>query len=356
MEEKLAKHYTAFETILEKAKSDFDLKWTKKMVPNAAFKDFVLKKTLGTGSFGRVVLAEHDKTKTPYAIKIMEKAHIVKMKQVAHTISEIKVLDCVKFEFIVGLEFYFKDNVYIFLVMRFFNGGEMFSHLRTLKKFDEPLSKFYASQVIMAFEYLHYLGLIYRDLKPENILIDHVGYIKMTDLGFCKKIDSSRTYTLCGTPEYLAPEIILSQGYSKSVDWWALGVLIFEMCAGYPPFFARDPMRVYEKIVSGRFSCPSHFTRSLRGLLGKILQVDRSKRFGNLKDGTKDIKGHDWFKEVDWDSILNRKFKPSYVPRISDPIDTSNFDSYEEEKLRVAPKEEYPNEFKDIVVQTSLPT
>lgn len=172
----------------------------------------------------------------------------------------------------------------------------------------------------------------------------------MTDLGFCKKINDSRTYTLCGMPEYLAPEVILGKEYSFSVDWWAIGVLIYEMSAGYPPFFARNPMSIYEKIVTGKYSCPSYFSKSLKDLLPHILQTDRSKRYSVLKNGTKDIKDHEWFRTLDWEAVLARKTKPSFVPHVSGGDDTTNFDFCEEEDLRVASKAEFAEEFKTIEV------
>lgn len=199
--DKLTKHFISYEQYLKRAKREFEVRLNENLRSNVSLDDFDLMKVLGTGSFGRVVLCQHRGTETLYAVKVMEKANIVKTKQLQHTISEIRFLDAIKNPFIVNMDYYFKNNVYVFLVMPFVNGGEMFYHLRKKKKFDEALCKFYAAQVILAFEYLHYLGMVYRDLKPENILIDNKGYLKITDLGFCKKIDDHRTYTLCG--EYL---------------------------------------------------------------------------------------------------------------------------------------------------------
>uniref|UniRef100_A0AAA9TLD6 cAMP-dependent protein kinase n=1 Tax=Bos taurus TaxID=9913 RepID=A0AAA9TLD6_BOVIN len=296
---------------LAKAKEDFLKKWENPAPNNAGLEDFERKKTLGTGSFGRVMLVKHKATEQYYAMKILDKQ---------------------------------KDNSNLYMVMEYVPGGEMFSHLRRIGRFSEPHARFYAAQIVLTFEYLHSLDLIYRDLKPENLLIDHQGYIQVTDFGFAKRV-KGRTWTLCGTPEYLAPEIILSKGYNKAVDWWALGVLIYEMAAGYPPFFADQPIQIYEKIVSGKVRFPSHFSSDLKDLLRNLLQVDLTKRFGNLKNGVSDIKTHKWFATTDWIAIYQRKVEAPFIPKFRGSGDTSNFDDYEEEDIRVSVTEKCGKEF-----------
>lgn len=192
------------------------------------------------------------------------------------------------------------------------------------------------------FEYLHSKHIIYRDLKPENLLIANSGYLRLTDFGFAKYCEG-RTYTLCGTPEYLAPEILLNKGHGKAVDWWCLGILTYEMIAGIDPFNDEDPMTIYQKILKGKVKFPRDFDKSAKSLVKHLLVADVTKRYGCLKSGVGDIKGHRWFKGFDWVSLASESMDPPYKPQVADPGDTSNFSEYPdspEEPPKVSPDED----------------
>jgi len=288
---------------------------------------FELLDTLGTGSFGRVRLVKFLQDGNFYALKILKKSEVIYLKQVEHVKTEKKLLEEISHPFIVNLLGAYQDDKTLYLMMEYIIGGEFFSHLRKAGRFPNDTSRFYAGQITLTFEYLHSLMILYRDLKPENLLLDRDGNCKVTDFGFAKKVEY-RTWTLCGTPEYLAPEIILSKGHGKAVDWWALGILMYEMLAGYPPFYDEDPLGIYQKILEGKIKFPWHFDRHSKDLIKKLLTADLTKRLGNLKGGAEDIKKHKWFAEIDWQDMLDKKMTPPIKPDVEDDKDTRNFEKY----------------------------
>ncbi|KAI8381078.1 kinase-like domain-containing protein [Radiomyces spectabilis] len=291
--------------------------------------DFILKETLGTGSFGRVHLAQSKFNKKHYAIKALDKYDVVRLRQVEHTNNEPTILKEISHPFLVNLWDAFQDDTHLFMVMDYVPGGELFRILRKQKKFSESVAKFYAAEVILALEYLHSQNIIYRDLKPENILLDGKGHVKLTDFGFAKRVDDV-TWTVCGTPDYLAPEIIRSKGYSKAVDWWSLGVLIYEMLVGAPPFVDKNPVALYEKILDCRVTWTDDISPVAKDLLMGLLTPDLTRRYGNLEHGTRDIKDHPWFADIDFHQVLRRKTKPPHTPDIKDDGDTACFQRYKE--------------------------
>ncbi|ORE22269.1 kinase-like protein [Rhizopus microsporus] len=301
----------------------------RKNKPQLKLDDFKLSRTLGTGSFGRVHLAQSKHNDRYYAIKVLKKSEVVRLKQVEHTNNEKHILETTANPFMVNLWGTFQDDIYLYMVMDYVPGGELFSILRKNKRFPDHVARFYAAEVVLVIEYLHSKKIIYRDLKPENVLIDVNGHIKITDFGFAKYV-SDITWTLCGTPDYLAPEVIQSKGYGPAVDWWSLGILIFEMLAGYPPFYDDDYLKLYEKIIQGRIKWPAYFDPHARDLLKRLLTGDLSRRFGNLKAGAQDIKDHRWFSEIDFVKLANKQVKPPYVPNIKGEGDCSHFDKYPE--------------------------
>lgn len=246
--------------------------------------DFELLKALGEGSFGKVYMAR-EKSKQQYmAFKQLKKMEIIKSKQVDHVKNEVFILNSLDHPFLVKMYGMTQDPRYLYIAMEFVCGGELFTYLRKVVRFPKHLAGLYTMMVTMMFEYLHSKNVIYRDLKPENILIDNQGYLKLTDFGFAKIVET-RTYTLCGTPEYIAPEIILNKGHSKGVDWWTLGVFLYEMLAGIDPFNDSDPMQIYQNIIRLNLKFPRNFDKDARSLVKHLLVTDLSKRYGNLKNG-----------------------------------------------------------------------
>lgn len=300
--------------------------------------------TLGTGTFGRVRLVRYKSNGKVYALKIIKKYSTIRMKQTEHILAEKEIMAAVEHCFLVNCVGYFQDPTCLYLVMEYVPGGEFFTHLRSAGRFPTKTAKIYGAEVIIALGYLHSQKIAYRDLKPENLLIDEMGHLKVTDFGFAKRIEY-KTWTLCGTPEYLAPEIILSAGHNTGVDWWAIGILIYELLAGYPPFYADDPLGIYQKILDGKVKFPNHVEKPAKDLIKKLLQKDTTKRLGMLKNGVNDIKSHKWFNGLNWDDLearegLYQKGPISIAVKRDD--DTSHFDEFPDSFTE--PKEIKPEE------------
>lgn len=282
--------------------------------------------TIGTGTFGRVVLCQHKRTSDVCALKVMKITDVLRLKQLQHVHNEKSVLLAVNHPFIVKLYWAKMDSRFLYMSLEYVPGGELFAHLRNAGRFTNVVASFYACEVVSVLDYLHSQSIVYRDLKPENLLLDATGHVKFTDFGFAKSL-VDRTWTLCGTPEYLAPEVIQSKGHNMAVDWWALGILIYEMLVGYPPFYDEKPFGIYEKILGGKIEWPRHVDPVAKDLIKRLLVHDRTRRLGSMKNGAEDVKGHRWFKGVQWEDVGKRKLKPPIVPAVSSERDASNYDA-----------------------------
>ncbi|RUS13819.1 kinase-like domain-containing protein [Endogone sp. FLAS-F59071] len=287
---------------------------------------FDLLKVIGKGSFGKVYQVRKKDTNRIYAMKVIRKAHIISRSEVTHTLAERTVLAQINNPFIVPLKFSFQSPDKLYLVLAFINGGELFHHLQVEGRFDEERARFYTAELLCALECLHGFNVVYRDLKPENILIDYNGHIALCDFGLCKlnMTEAETTNTFCGTPEYLAPELLLGQGYTKSVDWWTLGVLLYEMLTGLPPFYDENTNEMYRKILQDDLRFPEEVGESARSLLQGLLTRDPNERLGNF--GTQHIKNHPFFTDIDWRRLMQKKVQPPFKPSVESAFDTSNFD------------------------------
>ncbi|XP_017891339.1 cGMP-dependent protein kinase, isozyme 2 forms cD4/T1/T3A/T3B-like isoform X1 [Ceratina calcarata] len=288
--------------------------------------------TLGVGGFGRVELVQiaGDGSRS-FALKQMKKAQIVETRQQQHIMSEKRIMGEADCDFVVKLFKTFKDRKYLYMLMEACLGGELWTVLRDKGHFDDGTTRFYTACVVEAFDYLHSRNIIYRDLKPENLLLDGQGYVKLVDFGFAKRLDHGRkTWTFCGTPEYVAPEVILNKGHDISADYWSLGVLMFELLTGTPPFTGGDPMKTYNIILKGidAIEFPRSITRNATALIKKLCRDNPAERLGYQKGGISEIQKHKWFDGFNWEGLRARTLEPPIMPRVQNAADTTNFDEY----------------------------
>jgi serine/threonine protein kinase len=295
----------------------------KKMV---VLEDFDILKVIGRGSFGKVLQVRKKDNKKIYAMKVLNKKSIIEKAEVDHTKAEQSILQKLCHPFLVNLNYSFQTPDKLYFIMDYINGGELFFHLQNDKKFPEERVRFYAAEIACGLEYLHSCGVLYRDLKPENILLTSDGHICMTDFGISKEglhSDDARTATFCGTPEYLAPEVLEGTGYGKGVDWWSFGTLVFEMLTGLPPFYAQDVQQMYAKIISAKLVVPPSVSPDAKSLIEELLVRQPEKR---LSDPAK-IKAHPFFKGIDWDLLVKKEMTPPFIPPVKNAEDTSQIDT-----------------------------
>ncbi|ADV25661.1 AGC/AKT protein kinase [Cryptococcus gattii Ru294] len=293
--------------------------------------DFEFLKLIGRGTFGRVFQVRKKDTRRIYAMKVLSKKEIVAKKEVAHTIGERKILQCsLECPFLVGLKFSFQTDTELYFVTDYKCGGELFWHLQKEGRFSEDRARFYIAELVLALEHLHKYNIVYRDLKPENILLDATGHVALCDFGLSKPdlTDDKLTNTFCGTTDrYLAPEVLLDEkGYGKHVDFWSLGVLLFEMCCGWSPFYAEQTQEMYRLICYGKIRFPKNVIgddgkQFVKGLLNRNPQ----NRLGSHR-GVVELKEHPFFKNIDWDLLYKKQITPPFKPIVDSDESVANFD------------------------------
>ena len=288
---------------------------------------------LGVGTFGKVWLVTHKKSGTPYALKQLRKREIMEHQQVDGVAREKRVMDALDHPFVISLVSSFQDNRSLYMLLELVQGGELFSvvHTEHMDGVPNGNARFYAACILEALSHLHMRNIAYRDLKPENVLVDAQGFCVLVDLGFAKVVED-KTYTLCGTPEYLSPEIILSKGHDKGADYWAYGVLIYEMLVGNSPFVeygSNDQVGLFRRICGVKYSFPDNLVDpNAQDLIERLIQQKQAHRFGCLARGDMDIRDHAWFNIINVDKLLKREWPAPWVPNIKDAFDASHFDDY----------------------------
>ena len=302
------------------------------------YDDFEPLKLLGTGSFGRVLLVRYKNNNNLYAMKVLIKEQIKHTHQEIHTKTERDLMVKINNPFIINIKFAFQDKTRLYIVTEFMQGGDIFYHLHSIGKFPEPRAKFYFIELILAIEHLHKNNMIYRDLKPENILMDIDGHLRISDFGLSKILKKwdEKTYSLCGTPQYLAPEVLSNKGYDKNIDWWSLGVLFYEMITGYLPFYIPKNSKIELDTFNDPIQFPENISPEAQDIIKKLLIIDPKKRLGYGENGAQKIKEHKYFQGVIWEKYWNKEIQPPFVPVLDDEMDLKYFDKiFTEESIDI---------------------
>jgi serine/threonine protein kinase len=293
---------------------------------NICLDDFTLLTVVGKGSFGKVIQVRKNDSGEIFAMKVLKKDHVVKRKQVEHTMTERRILENIRHPFIVSLRYAFQTSQKLYMVFDYFNGGELFHYLSTQGRFAPDRARFYGAEITLAIEHLHSLNIVYRDLKPENLLLDSEGHIKVADFGLSKEnVTENDVKSFCGTPEYLAPEVIQRQTYGKAVDWWSFGTLLYEFITGLPPYYDRNRQDMYKKILRAPLKFPGFVDDDARDLLTQLLKRDPEERAGF--ESTDVIKNHAYYASIDWGKLYNKELDPPFKPRVRGDSDVSNVDA-----------------------------
>eukprot|EP00753_Platysulcus_tardus_P015852 PLAT5312.1.p2 GENE.PLAT5312.1~~PLAT5312.1.p2 ORF type:complete len:336 (-),score=148.10 PLAT5312.1:31-1038(-) len=262
-----------------------------------------------------------------YAMKVLKKKNIFEKRQEEHTRSERRILEEIDHPFIVSLRYAFQTPDKLYLVMDYANGGELFVHLQRAGKFDEKLACFYAAEILEGLAHLHGLGIVYRDLKPENILLDHRGHLKITDFGLSKHGVGlySGASTFCGSPEYVAPEVLKRKPYGRAIDWWSFGVVLHELLTGLPPFYDRNVKRMHHNILYGRLRLGAGLSEQAAELIAGLLVKSPRSRLGCRERGVDELREHPFFASINWDDLRAQRTVPPFRPRVSGETDVRHF-------------------------------
>jgi len=288
--------------------------------------EFAVRDLIGRGAFSEVSLARHVFEEQHYALKVYRKSEISTNVKILRLMSEIEILRVVKHPFILPLKATFQDPRRMYLMFEFCQGGELFYHLRNYCTFKEEFVRFYLAEVVLALGYLHEYGIVHRSIRPESVLFSPSGHVRLIGFDYAKRVED-RTFTFCGAPDYVAPEMLTDNGYAHSVDWWALGVMAFEMMYGYPPFFDKSPFAIYQKVAKGsfKFGAAGGGPRApVNRMIDKLLKVKRRNRLGS--GGVDQVKQDRFFGEkMDWRALYEQQVVPPWVPELSGEADCRYF-------------------------------
>ncbi|GAB2227215.1 hypothetical protein Droror1_Dr00009028 [Drosera rotundifolia] len=291
-----------------------------------SLEDFEVMKLVGGGAFGKVFQVRKKGSSEIYAMKVVRKDKIVERNHAEYMKAERDILTKIDHPFIVQLRYSFQNKYRLYLVLNFVNGGHLFFQLHHHGLFREDLARIYAAEIVSAVAHLHANGIMHRDLKPENILLDADGHVVLTDFGLAKQFqENERSNSMCGTVEYMAPEIVMGKGHDKAADWWSIGVLVFEMLTGKPPFEGNRE-KIQQRIVKDKIKLPKYLTSEAHSILKSLLQKDPCKRLGSGPTGVEEIKRHKWFKSINWKKLEAKELNPSFRPDVAGNLCTANFE------------------------------
>ncbi|CAJ0942518.1 unnamed protein product, partial [Mesorhabditis belari] len=295
--------------------------------------DLQIIKTIGMGTFNRVQLVKHQRTQKYYALKVINMQKVITAQQVEHVHREKSLLSISRHPFILHLVSTAKTDRNLYIITEFLSGGELYTQLYTKQRFPASTACFYAAEIACALQFLHGLAIVYRDLKPENLVFSSKGHVKLTDFGFSKRLQG-KTFTLCGTAEYLAPEVVSRSGHEFPVDWWALGILTFEMLTGQPPFQGESQQATYDLITKAQPQIPDEIEPTSRAFIAELLEKDPTRRLGCVDS---QVLQHPFFSKIDLKAVEAEKIQPPFVPELENEGDTFYFPPFDEASIEELP-------------------